>query len=253
MSGLVIIPDVHGRPFWREAVRLRPEEEFIFLGDYLDPYPDEGITGDEALEGLLKVIDLKKRNPDRVTLLWGNHDLHYMYPEMMGSRYDFGNAERNARLFWDNQTLFKMAYETVAGGRRFLFSHAGVGMGWIRQSFPGLAPEELTAELFNDLVGYPRFMEALGDVSFHRWGNKPWGSMVWADVQEQGYEENQLPGVVQVFGHTLIAKPFNFDDRVYCLDCRRCFRLDYHDGLIHDLTDGTPVSAISPSDEDTLR
>ena len=51
MSGLVIIPDVHGRPFWREAVRLRPEEEFIFLGDYLDPYPDEGITGDGTRTG----------------------------------------------------------------------------------------------------------------------------------------------------------------------------------------------------------
>lgn len=242
MSGLVIIPDVHGRPFWREAARLRPEEGVVFLGDYLDPYPDEGITGEEAFAGLLDIIDLKKRNPDRVTLLWGNHDLHYMYPEMMGSRYDFGYAERNARLFHDNQTLFKMAYETVAGGRRFLFSHAGVGMGWISQSFPGLASEELTAELFNDLVGYPRFMDALGDVSFHRWGDKPWGSMVWADVQEQGYEENRLPGVVQVFGHTQVAMPFNFENRIFCLDCRRCFRLDYQDGQVYDLTTGEPVN-----------
>ena len=242
MSGLVIIPDVHGRPFWREAARLRPAAWVVFLGDYLDPYPDEGITGEEAFKGLLDIIDLKKRNPDKVTLLWGNHDLHYMYPEMMGSRYDFANAERNARLFHDNQTLFKMAYETVTGGRRFLFSHAGVGMGWIRQSFPGLAPEELTADLFNDLVGYPRFMEALGAVSCYRCGDKPWGSMVWADVQEQGYEENQLPGVVQVFGHSRVAMPFNFENRIYCLDCRRCFRLDYQDGQVYDPTTGKPVN-----------
>ena len=242
MSGLVIIPDVQVRPFWREAVRLRPDGEFIFLGDYLDPYPAEGFSKEEAFRGLLDIIDLKKRNPDRVTLLWGNHDLHYMYPEMMGSRYDFGNAERNAHVFWDNQALFKMAYETVAGRRRYLFSHAGVGMGWIRHSFPGLAPEELTAELFNDLVGYPRFMKALGDVSCYRWGDKPWGSMVWADMQEQGHEENQLPGVVQVFGHTQVAMPFNFENRIYCLDCRRCFRLDYQDGQVYDLTTGEPVN-----------
>ena len=253
MSSLTIIPDVHGRTFWRDAVSTRPDDDFIFLGDYLDPYPDEGVSREDAFTGLLDIIEFKKRNPDRVTLLWGNHDLHYMYPQMMGSRYDYTNAERNARLFSVNQPLFKIAYETIAGGRRFLFSHAGVGMGWIRQSFPGLATEELTADLFNDLDGYPSFMEALGDVSCYRWGDKPWGSMVWADVQEQGYEENQLPGVVQVFGHTLIAKPFNFDNRVYCLDCCRCFRLDYHDGLIYDLSDGTLVSAISPSDEDTLR
>ena len=242
MSSLVIIPDVHGRTFWREAVRTHPDDGFIFLGDYLDPYPHEDISREDAFAGLLDIIDFKKRNPDRVTLLLGNHDLHYLYPEMMGSRYDFRNAERNAHLFHDNQTLFKMAYETVAGGRRFLFSHAGVGMGWIRQSFPGLAPEELTAELFNDLVGYPRFMDALGDVSCYRCGDKPWGSMVWADVQEQGYEENQLPSVVQVFGHTQVAMPFNFENRIYCLDCRRCFRLDYQDGQVYDLTTGEPVN-----------
>ena len=244
MSGLVIIPDVHGRPFWREAVRLRPEEEFIFLGDYLDPYPDEGITGDEALEGLLKVIDLKKRNPDRVTLLWGNHDLHYMYPEMMGSRYDFGNAERNARIFWDNQTLFKMAYETVAAGKRFLFSHAGVGMGWIMQNFPALQAEEVNATLLNDLVGYPAFMSALEDVSSYRGGDKKYGSMIWADIHEQADLENQFPGVIQVFGHSLLGLPFNYEDRIYCLDCRRAFFLDYEDGRIYDYRDGMPVGPV---------
>ena len=38
---LIIIPDVHGRSFWRDAVKRNPGAEFIFLGDYLDPYPDE--------------------------------------------------------------------------------------------------------------------------------------------------------------------------------------------------------------------
>lgn len=253
MDQLIIIPDVHGRDFWRAAVRDYPDGEFLFLGDYLDPYQHEDITEEQALAGLLDILDFKRRNPDRVTLLWGNHDLHYMYPEMMGSRYDFENAERNAHLFWDNQTLFKMAFETVAGGRRFLFSHAGVGMGWIRNSFPGLEPEELTAELFNDLVGYPRFMKSLEDVSCYRWGDKPWGSMIWADVQEQGYQENQLPGVVQVFGHTMVGRPINIKNRAYCLDCRRCFCLDYRDGLVYDLSNGTPVLETDAPDEDTLR
>lgn len=253
MSGLVIIPDVHGRSFWREAVSLHPDDEFVFLGDYLDPYAREGITEGEAFAGLLDIIDFKKRKPGRVTLLWGNHDLHYLYPEMMGSRYDFENADRNASLFHENQVLFKMAYETVAGGKRFLFSHAGVGKCWIEQSLPVLSPVGLNANLFNDLVGYQRFMQALGDVSCYRWGDKPWGSMVWADVQEQEHEENQFPGVVQVFGHTQVAMPFNFENRVYCLDCRRCFRLDTQDGLIYDLSDGTPVLETDPYNEDTLR
>ena len=36
MSKLIIIPDVHGRSFWRDAVVKYPHDEFIFLGDYLD-------------------------------------------------------------------------------------------------------------------------------------------------------------------------------------------------------------------------
>ena len=232
---LVIIPDVHGRSFWRDAMDARPDDEFIFLGDYLDPYPQEGISEKEAYDGLLDILELKEQNPDRVTLLWGNHDLHYLYPEMMASRYDIDNAERNAHCFWDHQTLFKMAYETVAGGKRFIFSHAGIGNGWIAQSFPALKEEDITAELFNDLVGYPPFMEALADISFIRGGDKPYGSMVWADVEEHLVESNQYASVIQVFGHSMIRKPLNFEGRIYCLDCSRAFVLDKVTGQITDL------------------
>ena len=91
-NNLIIIPDVQGRGFWRDAVEKYPEGQFIFLGDYLDPYEYEGITTEEAFHGLEDIVRFKEEHPDRVTLLWGNHDLHYMYPDMMGSRYDFDNA-----------------------------------------------------------------------------------------------------------------------------------------------------------------
>ena len=241
---LIIIPDVHGRDFWREAVRDNPDGEFLFLGDYLDPYEFEGISEADAFRGLEDILEFKKGNPDRVTLLWGNHDLHYMYPELMGSRYDFDNAERNAHMFWDHQELFKIAHEAVAAGKRFLFSHAGVGMGWVRYNFPALQAEEVNATLLNDLVGYPAFMSALEDVSVYRGGDKRYGSMVWADIHEQSDVANQFPGVIQVFGHSLLGHPFNYEDRIYCLDCRRAFSLDYEDGRVHDYRDGTLVGPV---------
>ena len=241
---LVIIPDVHGRDFWRDAVRDNPDGEFLFLGDYLDPYELEGISEAEAFRGLEDILEFKKGHPDRVTLLWGNHDLHYLYPEFMGSRYDFNHAERYARMFSDHQTLFKMAYEANVAGKRYLFSHAGVGLGWIKNNFPALEPEEINATLLNDLVGYPAFMSALGDVSAYRFGDKEYGSMIWADIHEQSALENQFPGVIQVFGHSLLGLPFNYDDRIYCLDCRRAFFLDYEDGRIYDYRDRLPVGPV---------
>ena len=232
---LIIIPDVHGRSFWRDTVKRNPGEEFIFLGDYLDPYPDEGYSDEDAFRCLEDIISFKKEKPDRVTLLWGNHDLHYLYPEMMGSRFDIDNAIRNAHKFWDNQELFKMAYGVQAGGKRFLFSHAGIGRGWIASNFPRLEDKDITAELLNDLVGYPEFMTALEDVSIYRKGNKKYGSMIWADPRELLKEENRLKGVVQVFGHTQMDRPFNYEDILYCLDCRQAFYLNRNDGDIYYL------------------
>lgn len=39
-----IIPDVHGRPFWRDAVLDVDTTPVVFLGDYLDPYPQDGVV-----------------------------------------------------------------------------------------------------------------------------------------------------------------------------------------------------------------
>ena len=41
MSKYLIIPDIHCRKFWRESINEDKVDKVIFLGDYLDPYPDE--------------------------------------------------------------------------------------------------------------------------------------------------------------------------------------------------------------------
>lgn len=241
-DNLIIIPDVHGRDFWKEAAQKYPSGRFLFLGDYLDPYPDEGFSEEEAFKGLQEIIHFKKDHPENVVLLWGNHDLHYLYPELMGSRYDFDHAERNAHFFWDNQSLFQMAYETMAGGKRFLFTHAGIGRQWILDHFPAFQGQDITAGLLNDLTGYPPFMSALEDISVYRGGDRRYGSMIWADVHEHIEQVNQIPGVTQVFGHTQMEGPFNCFDRAWCLDCRRCFVLDLKRGVILDLFSGNPLT-----------
>ena len=50
----------------------------IFLGDYLDPYAHENISQEEALANFKEIIAFKQANKDRVTLLIGNHEIHYI-------------------------------------------------------------------------------------------------------------------------------------------------------------------------------
>ena len=83
---LIVIPDIHGLNFWRSAVCALPNALLIFLGDYLDPYNDEDISPNDAYYNLIDIVDLKKEYPNNVILIWGNHDLHYMYRDLMGSR-----------------------------------------------------------------------------------------------------------------------------------------------------------------------
>ena len=55
---IVVIPDVHGRDFWKKPVANTPCDKIIFLGDYVDPYFDEeGVDGQQALRGFYEVLD----------------------------------------------------------------------------------------------------------------------------------------------------------------------------------------------------
>ena len=84
---LLIIPDIHGRLFWISATRKYPDLPVIFLGDYLDPYTYyEEILPSEALANFKEILDFKKANTERVTLLLGNHDIHYFDKDMNSSR-----------------------------------------------------------------------------------------------------------------------------------------------------------------------
>ena len=228
-TSIIIIPDIHGRDFWRWTVAQRKEEDtLIFLGDYLDPYENEWIYWSDAYKGLLDIIALKRENPEKVVLLLGNHDLHYLFPNLRGSRYNEYQAEKIRKTFEDNMDCFQMAAECKIDERRYLFTHAGVNKAWVQKYADVFGPmEKITAETFNSLMFKDEFVEALGDVSKLRWGSERAGSMVWADVEEFEWSEARLPDVIQVFGHTLQDNgPRIIDHSIYCLDCKKGFMLD---------------------------
>lgn len=232
MQDFVIIPDIHGEGFWRSAISALPESFLIFLGDYLDPKNDEEITADNAYYNLIDIVNLKKQNPDKVILLWGNHDLHYMYRNLMGSRYDHTNSEKYFQFFWQNQDLFQLAYETIIDGKTYLFTHAGVGRKWAEKISPAFSMLPPSATDLNKLFHTRPFIEALGAKSSARGGWSAYGSMIWADCQEHLIEENQYKNIIQIFGHTQRKEPFVIHNRIYCLDCRCCFIINPSNGIL---------------------
>ena len=42
---IIVVPDIHGRDFWKSAVDCIDEcDRVVFVGDYFDPYNFEGIS-----------------------------------------------------------------------------------------------------------------------------------------------------------------------------------------------------------------
>ncbi len=230
---LLIIPDIHGRMFWMSATRKYPDLPVIFLGDYLDPYTYyEEILPSEALANFKEILDFKKANRDRVTLLLGNHDIHYFDKDMNSSRKDKENYEKIHQIFSENLSLFKLAMTVSTEEKDFLFTHAGVGWDWLRYRMPEVNAYDLndicsslndklsTEEGFHDFV-----INGLMDISASRWGYAKYPSPVWADVSDHQYIQKRIPNVYQVFGHTQQDSDPIIAEQYACLDCRRAFLL----------------------------
>ena len=232
MSYWIIIPDVHGRRFWKDAVRGHEEEKIVFLGDYVDPYGWEGITPDVALEGLKEIIAFKKAHPGNVTLLLGNHDLGYLDYGICTCRMSLRLHSEIQAVLEENLDLFDIVHVAEESTGEVLFSHAGIGESWLRRHGDLLgAPEAFRPERLNELLHSGErerqmLFEVLSDVSPYRGGKDPTGSPVWADLQEYLNGEKLIDGYIHTFGHTLGEGVRGVPDRGFCLDCARAFRVE---------------------------
>ena len=238
---MIIIPDIHGRNFWKEAVRGHEDEEIIFLGDYVDPYSAlEFIYPWDGLLSLRDVIDFKKAHPANVTLLLGNHDLSYVYNSVTKCRHDYENHDDIRKLIVDNMDLFEIAYKKRVGDKLFLFSHAGIIPTWLEQNefMIGEIKVGHEAEELNKLFHAGKLCQVLGDVSAYRGGIQEVGSCIWADIDEH-FDYEQSPNakiysdVFQIFGHSLqLSERPIITKHFACLDCRHAFLLDDNGKLV---------------------
>ena len=213
MNKILVVPDVHGRTFWRKAIEMIDEvDKVVFLGDYLDPYPSEGINFEEAISEFVSILQFKETYSDKVILLIGNHDCNYIWQEFpKSSRYSWFKAEEISKLFNKNIDKFQLIYQYD----NYLFSHAGVYKDWM----------DLCNFTLDDLTNIEEIRTnnwpSLYCVGAIRGGWRGVGSCVWADIRESGLYD-LYSDKYQIVGHTQLKEPF-ISDNIACLDCRKCF------------------------------
>lgn len=230
---LLLVPDVHGRDFWREPVMANLDKPIVFLGDYLDPYKHEGITREHSIEVFKEIVDLRKEN-DNITLLLGNHDCSYAFrTDICECRHDWDNHRKIADIFHENLDLFDIAKERVINKKRFFISHAGLHKSWIKYN-TYIFPEgfKATAKNLNELLHDPDtkkdFAYALRDLSFYRGGYDGFGSIVWSDIREFVKSKEILNAKrIQIVGHTMLdGVAIRVSKNMYCIDCQKVFYID---------------------------
>lgn len=239
----LLIPDIHGRIFWKEALEKYNKEDYpnltiVFLGDYVDPYEFEGISRLVAIDNFQEIINTAKSD-SRIHLLIGNHDMHYWYDARFKSRVDHDNYNIIKDMFLDNFDLFNVAYEEIINNNKYLYTHAGVSSFWLKHlQFVGklgvqnnkeyridrlgnkikkLSDEQLPfsqmlatmtpdADKLNKMKLNFQGQANLWMASWARGGDYQNGSCIWEDLSEWGYEGMEIPDIWQIFGHSRWSK-----------------------------------------------
>lgn len=209
-----IIGDIHGCNVWKRLVR--EDGINIFVGDYLDPYLQESITDEAAWENFLEILHYRDQHPDTTILLWGNHDLHYIFPNERYSRYSRQNGEKMQRLY--NEGVLRNLQLSYTIDDHTIVTHAGVTKEWwnmvchlLHRDMP--ATPSFVGKLLNTFAqASPELMEQLLGtgttfLADDIYGNSPTASPIWVRPKTL-VEQNLFAGTDyrQIVGHTRVVE-----------------------------------------------
>ena len=222
MNDILIVPDVHGRSFWLPA--LDYSGEVIFLGDYVDPYPQEGVSVEEAYQALLKIVKFKQENPDRVVLLLGNHEMQYFNSDFGAGRFSRDYEMKFREILTGDET--KGLFQICKQIGKYLFIHAGLTKHWYDRHYDDF--KDLGATLEEQLTGvFFKKMRVYYEAGEIRGGWDKTGSPLWADYRE--FEEEELyksSELIQIIGHTQTGTPDPIiTDKYWLLDNKQLYLL----------------------------
>ena len=201
---VVVVPDVHGRTFWKDnLINEKPTCPIIFLGDYSDPYTEEGISDEDCYNNFLDILYFQAQYPNDVTLLIGNHELHYFDQNMECTRFSKKYYTKYKTLLEDG--LDKNRLQLCKQINKYLFIHAGILNQWYqlhKENFLKLG--NTLEEQLNNYFKIDKY--AFFQISYLRRGYHRHGSPIWADIREFMNEESPFDeNIIQIVGHTQLT------------------------------------------------
>ena len=227
-TSIISIGDIHGHDTWKAGLNYwRPEEEktlvdqfdkIVFIGDYVDDFDK---TDNEIYNNFIEIIELKKKYPEKVILLLGNHDVQYFIESQKGNASGFRKSMylRLKELFTQNEKLFQIAYQY----KNYLWTHAGIHRGWYQLNIAeqthvfrnGEKSEYLEIDKSGNIADTLNFCfetrhQPIFDCGLIRGGKQKVGGPLWADFNE--VYNKPLLGYHQIIGHTRRKKINHYEN-----------------------------------------
>ena len=226
------IGDIHGKSVWKKFIENTDIEHWVFVGDYVDEEHLHPITDEEMLENLKEVLEFKANNPNKVSLLLGNHDLSYMLLNDRSKRVTRFRENISLELsdiFNFNRHLFQNSWQYG----NVVATHAGIQHDWFINNFKGKLEYSIS-----DQLNQPD-NNSIFDIGMYRGGHNNCGGIFWCDRNEL---IKPLIGYTQVVGHNRVGgiKYYRHDKKygdVYFVDClnkrNEFLTLEIDDNEIH--------------------
>jgi hypothetical protein len=215
LNKLIAFGDTHGRSKWKYIVEKEKDiNRIIFVGDYFDD-KDGKYDPNDQIENFKEIIEFKRSNPEKVILLIGNHDFHYLKGvNEEYSSYQFGNSKNINQVLQPvvDEGLLQMCYKHDNN----FFSHAGITKTWCENC--GIDTNNLQ-ESVNNLfkTDITKFKFTIGD-NYSRSGNDVTQSPIW--VRPQSLVKDMVEGIVCIVGHTQVKDlTILNDDNLILIDC----------------------------------
>ena len=197
---IIALGDTHGRTVWKKIVAKENFDKVVFVGDYFDTH--EYVTPAQQKRNFEDIIAYKEVNKDKVVLLIGNHDFHYLSD--MDERYSGFNRYHAANIEQLLLNALQKDYlQMCFYYEPFLFVHAGITKTWCRNALgnDSFKNNELLAQtinqLFNEQPGLFRFTPGKGEDAY---GDEVEQSPIW--VRPDSLLADRVDNCTQIVGHT---------------------------------------------------
>jgi predicted phosphodiesterase len=209
---IVALGDTHGRDIWKQIVKVEEDfDKFIFIGDYFDTR--EGIDASTQIQNFKEILEFKKANPDKVFLLIGNHDFHYL----KGCGETYSGYQQYAAM-----DINEVLQPAITSGHmqichvfdEYIFSHAGLTLTWCENNEIDLYNIEESVNV--------RFMKNMESFKFEygenldRSGDDVTQSPIW--VRIPSLFRDMVKGFTYIVGHTTV-KEMHMASNIIAIDC----------------------------------